>query len=139
MTEDRRFKALFFDVDGTLVSFRTHRVPDSAREALCEAHERGVKLYIATGRAAKDLEVLEGIPCDGVVALNGSHCVAGDGRTVGSVPIPARISSMRSPLPGSWASRWPSSSTRGSLSTAFRPQPRSGPGWWPIPFRWSAT
>ncbi|WP_346691282.1 Cof-type HAD-IIB family hydrolase [Alistipes sp. Marseille-P5061] len=88
MTEDRRFKALFFDVDGTLVSFRTHRVPDSAREALCEAHERGVKLYIATGRAAKDLEVLEGIPCDGVVALNGSHCVAGDGRTVGSVPIP---------------------------------------------------
>ena len=82
MTEDRRFKALFFDVDGTLVSFRTHRVPDSAREALCEAHERGVKLYIATGRAAKDLEVLEGIPCDGVVALNGSHCVAGDGRTV---------------------------------------------------------
>lgn len=88
MTEDRRFKALFFDVDGTLVSFRTHRVPDSAREALREAHERGVKLYIATGRAAKDLGELEGIPYDGVVALNGSHCVTADCRTVSSAPIP---------------------------------------------------
>lgn len=86
--EQTRVKALFFDVDGTLVSFRTHRVPDSAREALREAHERGVKLYIATGRAAKDLDELEGIPYDGVVALNGSHCVTADGRTVSSAPIP---------------------------------------------------
>ena len=86
--EQTRVKALFFDVDGTLVSFRTHRVPDSAREALREAHERGVKLYIATGRAAKDLGELEGIPYDGVVALHGSHCVTADGRTVSSAPIP---------------------------------------------------
>ena len=43
-------KALFFDVDGTLVSFNTHKVPESTIEALREAHKRGVKLFTATGR-----------------------------------------------------------------------------------------
>ena len=118
MTEDRRFKALFFDVDGTLVSFRTHHVPDSAREALREAHERGVKLYIATGRAAKDLGELEGIPYDGVVALNGSHCVTGDGRTVSSAPIPRGEFERSLALANGGATRLPSSWTRGFLSTA---------------------
>lgn len=43
-------KALFFDVDGTLVSFNTHDVPESTREALRLAHESGVKIFTATGR-----------------------------------------------------------------------------------------
>ena len=30
-------KALFFDIDGTLVSFKTHRIPESAVEALQRA------------------------------------------------------------------------------------------------------
>ena len=47
-------KIVFLDVDGTLVSFRTHRVPDSALEALRRAHARGVRLFIATGRAVGD-------------------------------------------------------------------------------------
>lgn len=81
-------RALFLDVDGTLVSFRTHAVSASAREALLEAHARGVKLFIATGRSATDLEPLAGIPYDGVVALNGARCVAADGRVVGSRSIP---------------------------------------------------
>lgn len=41
-------KALFFDVDGTLVSFNTHDVPESTREALRLAHESGVKIFTAT-------------------------------------------------------------------------------------------
>lgn len=45
-------KAIFLDVDGTLISFKTHRVPASALDALREAHARGVQLFIATGRAA---------------------------------------------------------------------------------------
>ena len=62
-------KAIFLDVDGTLISFKTHRVPASALEALREAHARGVQLFIATGRAAADLADLEAIPYDGVAAL----------------------------------------------------------------------
>ena len=65
-------KAIFLDVDGTLISFKTHRVPASALDALREAHARGVQLFIATGRAAADLADLEAIPYDGVAALNGA-------------------------------------------------------------------
>lgn len=81
-------EALFIDVDGTLLSFRTHRVPESARAALCAAHARGVRIFIATGRAAGDLGQLDGLPYDGVVALNGAECVMRDGRVVVRHPIP---------------------------------------------------
>ena len=81
-------KAVFLDVDGTLVSFRTHEVPRSAVGALRAAHARGVRLFIATGRTAGDLEPLAGIPYDGVAALNGSCCVASDGRVVSRSLIP---------------------------------------------------
>ena len=81
-------KAIFLDVDGTLISFKTHRVPASALEALREAHARGVQLFIATGRAAADLADLEAIPYDGVAALNGADCLMRDGRVVARHPIP---------------------------------------------------
>lgn len=81
-------RALFLDVDGTLVSFRTHRIPDSAREALERAHRCGVRIVIATGRAAGDLAPLGGLPYDGVAALNGADCVLRDGRVVARHPIP---------------------------------------------------
>lgn len=34
-------KALFLDIDGTLVSFRTHQIPSSAIEALTKAKDKG--------------------------------------------------------------------------------------------------
>ena len=68
-------RAIFLDVDGTLISFRTHEIPASARDALVRAHAQGIRLFIATGRAANDLAPLEGIPYDGVVSLNGARCV----------------------------------------------------------------
>ena len=43
-------KALFFDIDGTLVSFNTHEIPNSTVEALKKASARGIKIYICTGR-----------------------------------------------------------------------------------------
>jgi len=81
-------KAIFLDVDGTLISFKTHRVPASALDALREAHARGVQLFIATGRAAADLADLEAIPYDGVAALNGADCLMRAGRVVARHPIP---------------------------------------------------
>ena len=42
-------KALFFDIDGTLVSFETHRIPPSTIEALEATHAK-LKIFIATGR-----------------------------------------------------------------------------------------
>ncbi len=75
-------KALFLDVDGTLLSFATHQVPSSALEALQKAHDSGVHIIIATGRAATDLHGLEAIPYEAIVAMNGAECVLRDGTTI---------------------------------------------------------
>lgn len=75
-------KAVFFDIDGTLVSFDTHEVPTSARKALKALRNKGVRLYIATGRAKDGLGVLEGIDFDGYITLNGQFCFAADGTVI---------------------------------------------------------
>ena len=41
---------VFFDIDGTLVSFKTHRIPKSTLDAVAALRSRGIKVYIATGR-----------------------------------------------------------------------------------------
>ena len=43
-------KALFFDIDGTLVSMKTHTIPTSAVESIAQAKRKGVQVFIATGR-----------------------------------------------------------------------------------------
>ncbi len=67
-------KAVFFDIDGTLTSFRTHEIPDSAFEALRQLKANGIRVFIATGRAKDGLEVLKGFPFDGYITLNGQYC-----------------------------------------------------------------
>ncbi|MBQ5358585.1 MAG: HAD hydrolase family protein, partial [Alistipes sp.] len=52
-----RIKAVFFDIDGTLVSFNTHTVPDSARRAIERLRELGIKVFIATGRLLKHVAI----------------------------------------------------------------------------------
>ena len=49
-------KALFFDVDGTLVSYRTKFLPDGLLADLAALRERGIKTFLSTGRALQDLE-----------------------------------------------------------------------------------
>lgn len=77
-----RIKAVFFDIDGTLVSFSSHGVPDSARRAIARLRERGVKVFIATGRLLRHTEVVSDIEVDGYVTVNGGYCVTTDGRTI---------------------------------------------------------
>lgn len=75
------------DVDGTLVSFETHKVPSSAIEALKKAHEKGINIVIATGRAAGDLHEIDAIPYEGIIALNGADCKLRNGTTIRKRPI----------------------------------------------------
>lgn len=72
-------KALFFDIDGTLVSFNTHRIPASAISALKQAKDKGLKIFIATGRPKKLINNLTEIEelIDGYVTTNGAYCFAG--------------------------------------------------------------
>lgn len=81
-------KAIMLDVDGTLVSFETHKVLRSSVEALRKVHDSGVRIIIATGRAAGDLHEIADVPYDGIIALNGADCVLRDGTVVRRHPIP---------------------------------------------------
>ena len=71
-------KAVFLDIDGTMVSFDTHRVPDTTIRALHEARRRGVKVFVATGRSGRDIDNLCGLEFDGYITLNGAYCCVGD-------------------------------------------------------------
>ncbi len=71
-------KAVFFDIDGTLVSFKTHRVPESARKSVRALREKGVKVFIASGRRMNSIDNLGDLEFDGFVTANGSQCQVGD-------------------------------------------------------------
>lgn len=85
-------KVLFFDIDGTLVSFNTHTVPDSAVKALIAAHEKGHKIIIATGRPLPIINNLGPLQdeklIDGYITMNGAYCMI-DGKVVSKHAIPA--------------------------------------------------
>ena len=77
-----KIKAVFFDIDGTLVSFTTHTVPDSAREAIKRLRERGIKVFIATGRLLRHTDVVRDIEVDGYITVNGSYCLTSSGEVI---------------------------------------------------------
>lgn len=68
-------KALFFDIDGTIVPIGDHGIPADTRQALAEARERGVKLFISTGRHMDWINNLGDEIFDGYVTANGSLCM----------------------------------------------------------------
>ena len=72
-----KIKAVFFDIDGTLVSFNTHKVPQSTIDALEELRKKGIKLFVATGRMLAMVDVLDSISFDGYITYNGAYCVDG--------------------------------------------------------------
>ena len=70
-------KAVFFDVDGTLVSHAMGGVPDSAKRALEMLREKGIYIFVATGRHRSELEetgFLQNIAFDGYIGINGQFC-----------------------------------------------------------------
>ncbi len=81
-------KALFFDVDGTLLSEITHTIPDSALEALAAARRKGNLVFINSGRTYSFLgDIEEMVPCDGILCGCGT-CVVADKKVVFQHRIP---------------------------------------------------
>lgn len=73
-------KALFFDIDGTLISFNTHRIPQSTVSALTAAKANGAKVFISTGRPMPFIFHLNEIEhlIDGYITTNGGYCFIGN-------------------------------------------------------------
>ncbi len=64
-------RAIFFDIDGTLVSFRSHKLVNSAKEAILELKKKGIKVFIATGRIKAHINNLDDLEFDGYITTNG--------------------------------------------------------------------
>ena len=79
-------RAAFFDIDGTLLSFRTHRVSPGTVEAFDILHRAGVRTFIASGRPQVLFPAMP-LRFEGCVTMNGGYCFIGD-RVVLSNPIP---------------------------------------------------
>ena len=69
-------KAIFFDIDGTLLSHRTRTIPQSTQIALKRLRERGIYTFIATGRHISEMKdlPLDNLEFDGYITLNGQYC-----------------------------------------------------------------
>ncbi len=67
-------KAIFFDIDGTLVSLKTKVYPPSAKLAIEALRKRGILCFVATGRSKFEIvseHMLDGLTFDGYLTCNG--------------------------------------------------------------------
>lgn len=85
-------KAVFLDIDGTLISTKNHRPALKTWQALLAAKENGILLFLATGRhlaVPEEGYVLDLLPdCfDGYVGLTGHYCRSSDGTVVLKSPL----------------------------------------------------
>lgn len=79
MKEQLNIKAVFFDIDGTLISFKTNRIPESTQNAIISLREKGIKVIVATGRSINSLDHIRHITFDGFITFNGTYCVTAEG------------------------------------------------------------
>lgn len=88
-------KIVFFDVDGTLVSLNARQASPATCQAIARLRERGIQVYIATGRDMAELReegLLEGIGYDGLLTNNGQTVYDAQGSLLFDYPLdPAEV------------------------------------------------
>lgn len=86
-------KAVFFDVDGTLQSFQTKTIPQSARDAIAKLQVKGIQCIVATGRQLGVMETLPvgDIPFDGYLTLNGQMMHDREKNLIMGVPLSGKV------------------------------------------------
>ncbi|UIR56916.1 Cof-type HAD-IIB family hydrolase [Sphingobacterium sp. SRCM116780] len=68
-------KAVFFDIDGTLLSFNTHKIPSSTEKAIEKLKSKGIKVIVSTGRSINSLDHIKYLDFDGFITFNGGYCI----------------------------------------------------------------
>lgn len=68
-------KAIFFDIDGTLLSYRTHQVLQGTIAAFESLRRKGIKTFISSGRPMVLIPPMP-ISFDGHITVNGGYCLA---------------------------------------------------------------
>src|SRR5690606_36103001 len=70
-----KIKAVFFDIDGTLLSFKTHQVPASTQKAIEQLQRQGIKVILSTGRSINSIDHVKFLDFEGFITFNGGYCV----------------------------------------------------------------
>lgn len=86
-------KIVFTDIDGTLFSHATNRVPPSAIDAIHQLQAKGIKVFFCSGRnyyLIRKTGLLNVIHPDGLITMNGSNAII-DGNIIYRYPIPSEI------------------------------------------------
>lgn len=77
--QNSKIEAVFFDIDGTLLSFKTHEVPASTEEAIAQLQAKGIKVILSTGRSINSIDHVKYLNFDGYITFNGGYCVTNRG------------------------------------------------------------
>ncbi|TDQ77410.1 Cof-type HAD-IIB family hydrolase [Sphingobacterium yanglingense] len=77
--QNPEIEAVFFDIDGTLLSFKTHEVSPSTEEALAQLQAKGIKIILSTGRSINSIDHVRYLDFDGYITFNGGYCVSKEG------------------------------------------------------------
>ncbi len=82
-------KAIFFDIDGTLLSYKTHKVLPGTQQALAQLRQKGVRIFISSGRPMVLIPPMP-VSFEAYITMNGGHVFLNDERrtTLVSNPIP---------------------------------------------------
>ena len=65
-------KAAFFDIDGTLLSFKTHRVSEGTIRAFERLHKAGIRTFLSTGRPQVLIPPMP-VKFDATITMNGGY------------------------------------------------------------------
>ena len=75
-------RAIFFDIDGTMVSYKNKIMSQQLRDDLFALQRAGIRIFVCSGRAPQDLEstgMLRDVVFDGYITLNGQCCFNAQG------------------------------------------------------------
>lgn len=95
MQEDKKnkIKIIFTDIDGTLFSHVTNRVPPTAIKAIKALQAKGIKVFLCSGRnfyLIRKTGILDIVQPDGLVMMNGAAAVI-DNNVIYKYPIPPDV------------------------------------------------
>lgn len=91
--EKRDIKIVFTDIDQTLYSHNTKKIPESAIDAIREMQAKGIKVFICSGRnyyLVRKTGLLNIITPDGLIVMNGA-CAIINGKIIYRYPIPGEV------------------------------------------------
>ncbi|MFA7508111.1 MAG: Cof-type HAD-IIB family hydrolase [Bacilli bacterium] len=86
-------KIVFTDIDMTLYSHHTKRVPKSALEAIKKMQAKGILVFLCSGRnfyLIRKTGILDMVKVDGLITMNGANAIIGD-KIIYKYPIPKNV------------------------------------------------